>query len=38
MSSDDEPFHIPVSDVFDLHTVEPGEVEAVVEVYLAGVY
>ena len=34
MSSDDEPFHIPVSDVFDLHTVEPGEVEAVVEVYL----
>ena len=30
----DEPIRIPVTDVFDLHTVPPGEVKAVVENYL----
>ena len=32
--SEPEPFRIPVSDVFDLHTVPPRDVEAVVEGYL----
>ena len=31
---DDEPVPIPVTDVFDLHTVPPRDVEAVVEEYL----
>lgn len=31
---DDEPIRIPVTDVFDLHTVPPREVKAVVENYL----
>jgi dsDNA-specific endonuclease/ATPase MutS2 len=31
----DEPVRIPVTDVFDLHTVPPREVKAVVEEYLA---
>jgi dsDNA-specific endonuclease/ATPase MutS2 len=31
---DDEPFRIPISDVFDLHTVRPKDVEEVVEAYL----
>ena len=31
---DDEPFRIPVTDVIDLHTVPPRDVEAVVEEYL----
>jgi DNA-nicking Smr family endonuclease len=31
----DEPFRIPVTDVFDLHTVAPRDVKAVVEEYLA---
>jgi dsDNA-specific endonuclease/ATPase MutS2 len=32
--ADDEPIRIPITDVFDLHTVRPKEVEAVVETYL----
>jgi len=40
MTTDDNPFggepvRIPVTDVFDLHTVPPREVKAVVEEYLA---
>ncbi|HVX65896.1 MAG TPA: Smr/MutS family protein [Bryobacteraceae bacterium] len=31
---DDEPIRIPVTDVFDLHSVPPAEVQAVVEAYL----
>lgn len=34
MPSDDEPVRIPITDVFDLHSVQPKEVEAVVEAYL----
>jgi dsDNA-specific endonuclease/ATPase MutS2 len=36
MSDDflDEPVHLPVTDVFDLHSVPPKEVRAVVEEYL----
>ncbi len=34
MTPDDEPIRIPITDVFDLHTVAPKEVEAVVEAYL----
>lgn len=30
----DDPVRIPISDVFDLHTVAPRDVEAVVEEYL----
>ena len=30
----DEPVRIPVTDVFDLHTVHPRDVKAVVEEYL----
>lgn len=30
----DDPVRIPVTDVFDLHTVPPRDVEAVVEEYL----
>jgi len=30
----DEPVRIPISDVFDLHSVPPRDVEAVVEEYL----
>jgi dsDNA-specific endonuclease/ATPase MutS2 len=29
------PFRIPITDVFDLHTVPPRDVKAVVEEYLA---
>ena len=32
--SEPEPFRIPITDVFDLHTVPPRDVEAVVEAYL----
>jgi dsDNA-specific endonuclease/ATPase MutS2 len=32
---DDEPVRIPITDVFDLHTVPPRDVQAVVEEYLA---
>ncbi len=34
MSLDEDPVRIPVTDVFDLHTVQPREVESVVEAYL----
>ena len=34
MDHDEEPVPIPITDVFDLHTVQPKEVEAVVEAYL----
>ncbi len=34
MSDDDQPVRIPITDVFDLHSVRPKEVEAVVEAYL----
>ena len=34
MESDDEPIRIPITDVFDLHTVQPKEVAAIVEAYL----
>lgn len=34
MCNEDEPVRIPVTDVFDLHSVRPKEVEAVVEAYL----
>jgi dsDNA-specific endonuclease/ATPase MutS2 len=35
---DDEPIRIPVTDTFDLHTVAPREVKAVVENYLEEAY
>lgn len=31
----DDPVRIPITDVFDLHTVPPRDVKAVVEEYLA---
>ena len=34
MTEDDEPIRIPIRDVFDLHTVPPRDVRAVVEEYL----
>jgi dsDNA-specific endonuclease/ATPase MutS2 len=34
MDRDEEPVRIPLSDVFDLHTVLPKEVRAGVEAYL----
>jgi dsDNA-specific endonuclease/ATPase MutS2 len=34
MPPDEEPIRIPITDVFDLHTVRPREVAAVVEAYL----
>jgi hypothetical protein len=34
MDQDEEPVRIPVSDVFDLHAVQPREVGAAVEAYL----
>jgi len=30
----DEPVRIPITDIFDLHTVPPRDVKAVVEAYL----
>jgi dsDNA-specific endonuclease/ATPase MutS2 len=30
----EEPFQIPIRDVFDLHTIQPRDVEGVVEEYL----
>ena len=35
MQPDDEPIRIPITDVFDLHTIPPRDVKAVVEEYLA---
>jgi len=32
---DDEPVRIPITDVFDLHSVPPRDVKAVVEEYLS---
>jgi len=34
MNGDEDPFRIPITDVFDLPAVEPREVAAVVEAYL----
>jgi dsDNA-specific endonuclease/ATPase MutS2 len=34
MEADPEPVRIPITDVFDLHTVPPRDVMAVVEEYL----
>lgn len=34
MDHDDEPLRIPISDVFDLHTVRPQDVKQAVEAYL----
>ena len=34
MGPEQEPFRIPITDVFDLHSVPPGDVKAVVEEYL----
>ena len=34
MEHDEEPVRIPITGVFDLHTVQPQEVAAVVEAYL----
>ena len=33
-TEDDEPIRIPITEVFDLHTVPPRDVRAVVEEYL----
>jgi dsDNA-specific endonuclease/ATPase MutS2 len=35
MEPEDEPIRIPITDVFDLHSVPPRDVKAVVEEYLA---
>jgi dsDNA-specific endonuclease/ATPase MutS2 len=34
MEDDQEPLRIPITGVFDLHTVQPKEVAAVVEAYV----
>jgi dsDNA-specific endonuclease/ATPase MutS2 len=34
MDEFEEPFRIPITDVFDLHSVPPRDVKAVVEAYL----
>jgi dsDNA-specific endonuclease/ATPase MutS2 len=34
MNEEQEPIRIPITDVFDLHSVQPKEVSAVVEAYL----
>ena len=34
MDDEQEPIRIPITDVFDLHSVQPKEVAAVVEAYL----
>ena len=38
MGPEDEPVRIPVTDVFDLHTIPPRDVKAVVEEYLSEAY
>jgi dsDNA-specific endonuclease/ATPase MutS2 len=35
MDAESDPIRIPITDVFDLHTVPPRDVKAVVEEYLA---
>lgn len=34
MFDDEEPVELPITDVFDLHTVPPRDAEAIVEAYL----
>jgi dsDNA-specific endonuclease/ATPase MutS2 len=34
MGYDEGPIRIPITDIFDLHSVQPKEVEAIVEAYL----
>ena len=34
MDAEGEPVHIPITDVFDLHTVPPRDVKPIVEEYL----
>ncbi len=34
-TEDDEPIRIPITDVFDLHSIPPRDLRAVVEEYLA---
>lgn len=34
MSHDNKPIRIPITDVFDLHTVQPKDVQEVVEAFL----
>ncbi len=34
MEDPEEPVHIPITDIFDLHTVPPRDVKAIVEAYL----
>ncbi len=34
MEQDQEPFRIPVTDIFDLHSISPRDVRAAVEEYL----
>jgi dsDNA-specific endonuclease/ATPase MutS2 len=34
LSDDEEPIQIPIADVFDLHSVPPRDVKAIVEAYL----
>jgi dsDNA-specific endonuclease/ATPase MutS2 len=34
MSEEEEPIRIPITDVFDLHSVPPRDVQPVVEAYL----
>jgi dsDNA-specific endonuclease/ATPase MutS2 len=34
MNQDDEPLRIPITDVFDLHTVRPEDVREAIEAYL----
>lgn len=34
MNQEDEPIRIPVTDVFDLHTIPPRDAKAIVEAYL----
>lgn len=38
MAEPDEPVRIPITDVFDLHTVPPRDVKAIVEAYLEEVH
>ena len=34
MSPDNKPIRIPITDIFDLHTVQPKDVQEVVEAFL----
>jgi len=38
MTDSEEPIRIPIEDIFDLHTIPPRDVKAVVEEYLAGAH